>query len=65
MNVRALGKIDNLRKLARKDFAGQNLLDALNMLAGLECLFGGGHFSLMNECDADKFKIENEIGTEI
>lgn len=42
MNIRALGKIDNLRKLARKDFEGQNLMDALNMLAGLECLFGGG-----------------------
>lgn len=45
MNVRALGKIDNLRKLARNDFAGQNLRDALNMLAGLECLFGGGSFA--------------------
>lgn len=57
MNVRALGKIDNLRKLARKDFAGQNLLDALNMLAGLECLFGGGHFN-RNECDSDKWNVE-------
>lgn len=45
MNVRALGKIDNLRKLARKDFEGQNLVDALNMLAALECLFGGGSFA--------------------
>lgn len=45
MNARALGKIDNLRKLARKDLDSQNLLDALNMLAGLECLFGGGSYS--------------------